>query len=479
MTVECDLGLIGLAVMGQNLVLNIESRGFRVGVYNRTASVTQAFVAQHPGKALVAADSLQSFVANLSRPRKVLIMVQAGAPVDAVIDQLIPLLAPGDIVVDCGNSLYTDTERRDAWLTPLALRFVGAGVSGGEEGARKGPSIMPGGPASTWQELRPVFEAIAARAEGEPCVAHIGPGGAGHFVKMVHNGIEYGDMQLICEAWHLMRAAGLPVAETARVFDRWNQGDLQSYLIEITARALEQTDPDTGSPVVDVILDKAGQKGTGRWTLINAAENAVPVGTIHAAVDARILSSMKALRVQASGQLAGPAGSLPVAAQGSAPQQALVDKIHDALYASKIISYAQGLDLMRTMSQKKDWGLDLGAIAALWRGGCIIRARFLNHITEAYRADPDLPHLALAPFFQQVLNRSQAAWREVVGLAVTTGVPVPAFSASLAYYDSLRSARLPANLLQAQRDFFGAHTYERVDRPEGQFFHTQWPEVIG
>ena len=477
MTADCDIGLIGLAVMGQNLVLNIESRGFRVAVFNRTAAVTQAFVAAHPGKGLNAASRLADFVARLKRPRQVLIMVQAGAPVDAVIEQLIPLLSPEDIVVDCGNSLYTDTERRDAWLTPLGLRFVGAGVSGGEEGARKGPSIMPGGPASTWQELRPVFEAIAARAEGQPCVTHIGPGGAGHFVKMVHNGIEYGDMQLICEAWHLMRAAGLPVAQTAQVFDRWNQGELQSYLIEITARALEQIDPDTGAPVVDVILDKAGQKGTGRWTLINAAENAVPVGTIHAAVDARILSAMKALRVQASGLLEGPTGVLHL--PDDAARAALVDKIHDALYASKIISYAQGLDLMRTMSVKKDWSLDLGAIAALWRGGCIIRARFLNRITQAYQADPGLAHLALAPFFQQVLQRAQAAWREVVGLAVAAGVPVPAFSASLAYYDSLRCARLPANLLQAQRDFFGAHTYERVDRPEGQFFHTQWPEVIG
>ena len=473
MSVACDIGLIGLAVMGQNLVLNIESRGFRVAVYNRTALVTDEFVARHPGRALQACPTLADFVACLDRPRKVLVMVQAGAPVDAVIEQLIPLLEPEDIVVDCGNSLYTDTERRDARLASLGLRFVGAGVSGGEEGARKGPSIMPGGPASTWQALRPVFEAIAARVGGEPCVTHIGPGGAGHFVKMVHNGIEYGDMQLICEAWALMRAAGLTVAQTAEVFARWNEGPLQSYLIEITARALEQVDPDTGQPLVEVILDKAGQKGTGRWTLINAAELAVPVGTMGAAVDARILSSMRAQRLRAATLLQGPAGRIVVD-----DVETFVAAIHEALYASKVVSYAQGLDLMRTMSAKKEWGLDLGAIAAIWRGGCIIRARFLERITEAWRADPALPHLAFAPFFRDLLNRAEAPWRRVVAAAVTGGVPVPAFSASLAYFDSLRSARLPANLLQAQRDFFGAHTYERVDRPEGEFFHTVWPEIV-
>ena len=473
MAADCDIGLIGLAVMGQNLVLNIESRGFRVAVFNRTGAVTEEFVARHPGKALAGAPTLAEFVARLKRPRKVLVMVQAGAPVDAVIEQLLPLLERDDIVVDCGNSLYTDTERRDAWLTGQGLRFVGAGVSGGEEGARKGPSIMPGGPASTWQELRPVFEAIAARVGGEPCVVHIGPGGAGHFVKMVHNGIEYGDMQLICEAWALMRAAGLTVAQTAEVFARWNTGPLQSYLVEITARALEQVDPLTGQPLVDVILDTAGQKGTGRWTLINAAELAVPVGTIGAAVDARILSSMRALRLQAASQFGGPTVRLQ-----PPDTEAFVAAVHDALYASKVVSYAQGLDLLRAMSAKKAWGLDLGAIASIWRGGCIIRARFLEHITEAWRADPALPNLALAPFFRDVLQRAQAPWRRVVAEAVQAGVPVPAFSASLAYFDSLRSPRLSANLLQAQRDFFGAHTYERVDRPEGEFFHTVWPEIV-
>ena len=465
-------GLIGLAVMGQNLVLNVESRGFGVSVFNRSGEVTETFVAAHPGKHILATRTLPEFVASLERPRKIMLMVKAGAAVDAVIEQLIPLLDKDDIVIDGGNSLYTDTERRDAWLTQLGLRFIGAGVSGGEEGARKGPAIMPGGPASTWAVMRPIFESIAARVQGEPCVMHIGPGGAGHYVKMVHNGIEYGDMQLICEAYALFKAAGMGSDEMADVFERWNQGDLQSYLIQITAKALRQRDPETAQPVVELILDKAGQKGTGQWTLVNAAENAVVVSTINAAVEARVLSSMKTARVAASKVLHGPPGKL------SMSQRELVAMVHDALYASKVISYAQGLDLMRTMSEKKGWALDLGGIAGIWRGGCIIRARFLSHITEAYRADPALGNLMLAPFFQGVLGRSQQAWRGVVALAVSHGIAVPAMSASLGYYDSYRCERLPANLLQAQRDFFGAHTYERVDKPAGQWFHTAWPEVI-
>jgi 6-phosphogluconate dehydrogenase len=472
MTKNSDIGLIGLAVMGQNLVLNIESRGFQVSVYNRTASVTEAFVAQHAGRRLHATHTLADFVQSLSRPRRVLVMVQAGAAVDAVLDALAPLLDADDIVVDCGNSLYTDTERRDAALHARGLRFVGAGVSGGEEGARKGPSIMPGGPASTWQVLRPVFEAISAKVDGEPCVTHIGPGGAGHYVKMVHNGIEYGDMQLIAEAYSLLRAAGLSTAELAEVFKRWNEGPLESYLIQITGHALEQVDPHTGQPLVDMILDTAGQKGTGRWTLISAAENATAVSTINAAVEARVLSASKELRVHASERLQGPQSLV-----GNHDRNALVQQVHDALYASKIVSYAQGLDLMRTMGASKQWELDLGSIARIWRGGCIIRARFLNRITEAYVADRQLQNLMLAPYFLDTLNRTQAAWRHVVGLAVASGIAVPAFSASLGYFDSLRTARLPANLLQAQRDFFGAHTYERIDRPRGEFFHTVWPEV--
>jgi 6-phosphogluconate dehydrogenase len=384
----------------------------------------------------------------------------------------LPLLEPGDIVIDGGNSLYSDTERRSTSLAACGLRFVGAGVSGGEEGARKGPAIMPGGPASTWQVLKPIFESIAAKVEGQPCVIHIGEGGAGHYVKMVHNGIEYGDMQLICEAYALFRAAGMSADEMAAVFERWNEGELQSYLIQITGKILRQRDPESGVPVVDLILDKAGQKGTGQWTLMNAADNAVVVSTINAAVEARVLSSMKAARVAASAVLRGPAPALDV------DRAQLVAQVRDALYASKIVSYTQGFDLMRTMGEKKAWALDLGGIAGIWRGGCIIRARFLGRITQAYRAEPGLANLMLAPFFRDALNAAQGAWREVVAAAVRHGIPVPAMSASLAYYDAYRSARLPANLLQAQRDFFGAHTYERIDRPAGEAFHTAWPEVI-
>jgi 6-phosphogluconate dehydrogenase len=470
---KSPFGLIGLAVMGQNLALNVESRGFQVSVFNRSPEAMREFVAAHAGKRLVGHEMLTDFIASLASPRTIMLMVKAGAPVDAVIDQLLPLLDTADIVIDGGNSLYTDTERRSAALAAKGLRFVGAGVSGGEEGARKGPSIMPGGPASTWQVLRPIFESIAAKVDGQPCVMHIGEGGAGHYVKMVHNGIEYGDMQLICEAYALFQAAGMGSDAVAEVFGSWNAGDLQSYLIQITAEIFKQRDAATGQPLVDVILDKAGQKGTGQWTLINAAENAVVISTINAAVEARVLSSMKAARVAASTQLHGPSVKITV------PHAELIAKVHDALYASKIVSYAQGFDLMRAMSEKKGWALDLGGIASIWRGGCIIRARFLNHITEAYREQPALSNLMLAPFFRDVINRSQAAWREVVALAVTHGIAVPAMSASLGYFDAYRSARLPANLLQAQRDFFGAHTYERTDKPAGEAFHTEWPEVQG
>jgi 6-phosphogluconate dehydrogenase len=470
---NCDFGLIGLAVMGQNLVLNVESRGFKVAVFNRTTQVTEEFVAAHPSKNLYGAPTLEAFVQSLASPRKIMIMVKAGKPVDDVITSLIPLIAPGDIIIDGGNSLYTDTERRDQWLSGLGFRFVGTGVSGGEEGARKGPAIMPGGPASTWDVMKPIFESIAAKVDGEPCVTHIGPGGAGHFVKMIHNGIEYGDMQLICEAYNLFKAAGFTPKELGKVFSEWNEGDLESYLIQITAEIFKQIDPETGKPIVDKILDTAGQKGTGKWTLMSAIENAVVISTINAAVEARILSSMKDQRVAASALLEGPTPDLDI------KKKKLVKKVHDALYASKIISYAQGLDLITTMSAEKGWELDLSKIAAIWRGGCIIRARFLNRITEAYRANPKLSNLMLDPFFMNLLNSSQQNWREVVAMATLNGIPVPAFSASLGYYDSYRSAFLPANLLQAQRDFFGAHTYERTDKPRGEMFHTDWPDVIG
>ncbi len=472
MNVNNDVGLVGLAVMGQNLVLNLLDHGFSVSVFNRSGDVTAGFVARHPGRRLFGAPTLEAFVASLARPRRIQLMVKAGAAVDEVLTALLPLLEPGDIVVDGGNSHWADTERREAALAARGLHFVGAGVSGGEEGARKGPSIMPGGSAAAWAALKPVFEAIAAQVDGQPCVTHVGPGGAGHYVKMVHNGIEYGDMQLIGEAYALLQAAGFTHDEMAAIFERWNEGELQSYLVQITAKALAQRDPETGQPLVEMIVDRAGQKGTGRWTLVSAAENGVVVSTINAAVEARVLSSKKAERVAASARLHGPAGDL------RDEKADLVERVHDALYASKVVSYAQGLDLMQAMSDAKQWHLDLGAIAAIWRGGCIIRARFLNRITEAYRADAALPGLLLAPFFIELLNRHQQRWRETVALAVAHGVPVPAFSASLAYYDSLRSARLPANLLQAQRDFFGAHGYERVDRPAGQMFHTEWPEVI-
>ena len=422
---------------------------------------------------MVGSKTLEEFVQSLAIPRKIQIMVKAGAPVDAVIEQLIPLLDQGDIIIDGGNSLYTDTERRDAYLSEKGLRFIGAGVSGGEEGARKGPSIMPGGPLSTWDVMKPIFESISAKVDGEPCVTHIGPGGAGHYVKMIHNGIEYGDMQLICEAYNIFKAAGFTAAELGDVFTSWNDGDLESYLIQITAEIFKQIDPQTGKALVDLILDTAGQKGTGKWTIMNAVENTVVISTINAAVEARILSSMKDKRVAASKELQGPVPNI------TGDKAALVKKVHDALFASKIISYAQGLDLITTMGAAKNWNLDLGKIAAIWRGGCIIRARFLNDITDAYRSNPELSNLMLAPFFKNLLNEFQQNWREVVALATINGIPVPAFSASLGYYDSYRSAVLPANLLQAQRDFFGAHTYERTDKPRGEMFHTNWPDVIG
>ncbi|MDG2126015.1 MAG: decarboxylating NADP(+)-dependent phosphogluconate dehydrogenase, partial [Verrucomicrobiales bacterium] len=460
MSNKSDFGLIGLAVMGQNLVLNVESRGFAVSVYNRTTETMTDFVGQHPEKKLVGCETLEAFVGSLERPRKVMVMVKAGRPVDAVIESLIPLLDEGDVIIDGGNSLYTDSERRTAELEPKGILFIGSGVSGGEEGALKGPSIMPGGPVTSWEIIKPIFEAIAAKVDGEPCVTHIGPGGAGHFVKMVHNGIEYGDMQLICEAYQIFKAAGFTSEEMAQVFSDWNGGELESYLIQITSKIFEMNDEESGVPIIDVILDKAGQKGTGQWTLSSAVNNAVVISTINAAVEARILSSKKDERVVAAESLQGPTADELKAI----PRDELVKMVHDALYASKIISYAQGLDLIKTVGDEHGWGLDLGGIARIWRGGCIIRARFLNRIAEAYQGNEGLVNLMLAPFFTDVLNRNQGAWRKTVALAVGNGIPVPAFSASLGYYDSYRSARLPANLLQAQRDFFGAHTYERTDK---------------
>ncbi|MEZ7957940.1 MAG: decarboxylating NADP(+)-dependent phosphogluconate dehydrogenase [Rubritalea sp.] len=476
-TKKSDFGLIGLAVMGQNLVLNVESRGFQVSVYNRTTSVMDEFIAENSDKNLVGEETLEGFVNSLATPRKIQIMVKAGGPVDAVIESLIPLLDPDDIIIDGGNTLYTDTERREKYLSEKGFRFIGAGVSGGEEGALKGPSIMPGGPESTWEIMQPIFEAISAKVDGVPCVTHIGEGGAGHFVKMVHNGIEYGDMQLICEAYNIFKAAGFSNEEQAAIFADWNEGDLESFLIEITANIFKQKDPETGKDIVDLIVDKAGQKGTGRWTVMESVEQAVPFSTIVGSVEARILSSLRDQRKVASGILQGP-NNWSFELDGLSKED-LVKKVRSALYASKIVSYAQGLDLIAKVGKDKGWDLDLGAIARIWRGGCIIRARFLNHITEAYEADANLTNLMLAPFFTNVLNSGQQDWREVVAIAATNGIPVPSFGGSLSYYDAYRAERLPANLLQAQRDFFGAHTYERIDKPEGEFFHTEdWPDLI-
>ena len=397
-------------------------------------------------------------------------MVKAGAPVDAVIEQLIPLLEPGDIIIDGGNSLWTDTQRREKYLREKGIHFFGVGVSGGEEGALKGPSIMPGGSAEGWKELEPIYTKIAAVAEGEPCCRHMGTDGAGHYVKMVHNGIEYGDMQLICEAYAILQATVAPTAEEfAEIFSEWNRGDLDSFLIEITANIFQRKDPETGKPLVDVILDKAGQKGTGKWTVGHAVEMGVPLSVIGSAVEARILSSMKAERVAASDVLPAPS---PAPWKGD--RQALIAAVRDALYASKIISYAQGFVQLGAASELYGWHLNFGDISSIWRGGCIIRARFLNRITEAYRKNPALKNLILDPYFRDIISKTQANWRVAVQTAVEYGVAVPAFSAALSYFDSYRSARLPANLLQAQRDYFGAHTYERTDKPAGEFFHTEW-----
>ena len=454
--------------------------GFQVSVYNRTTQTMKDFVAQHPDKKLVGQETLGEFVESLERPRKIMIMVKSTAAldindrdaVDAVIDSLVPLLEAGDLIIDGGNTYYIHSDRRAKDLGEKGLLFIGTGVSGGEEGALKGPAIMPGGPKASWEIIKPVFEAIAAKVGDDPCVAHIGEGGAGHYVKMVHNGIEYGDMQLICEAYQIFKAAGFSNEEMAKVFADWNAGELESYLIQISSKIFEEIDSETGQAIIDIIMDRAGQKGTGRWTVLNSVENAIVISTINAAVEARVLSSKKEERVVAAKHFARPEPKIQM------DREELIQKVHDALYASKIISYAQGMDLIKTVGAKNQWDLDLGAIAKIWRGGCIIRARFLNRIAEAYERDGELTNLMLDPFFKDILDRTQQSWREVVALAVQNAIPVPAFSASLGYFDSYRSDRLPANLLQAQRDFFGAHTYERLDRKPGEMFHTDWPDVI-
>jgi 6-phosphogluconate dehydrogenase len=464
-----DIGLIGLAVMGENLVLNMESKGFRVSVFNRTTEVTEKFAANRgAGKNIVATKSIEEFVASLAKPRKIMIMVKAGAAVDAVIDQLLPHLDKGDVVIDGGNSLYSDTQRREAALSAKGLNYLGIGVSGGEEGALKGPSLMPGGTKEAWEIVSPIYRKIAAQVDGEPCCRYMGSGGAGHYVKMVHNGIEYGDMQLICEAYAILHdVLGLNADELHEVFDAWNKGDLDSFLIEITANIFRRKDPETGKPLVDVILDKAGQKGTGKWTLQSAIDQTVVVSTINAAVEARVLSSMKDQRVRASKIL--PKTQAP---KYEGDRAKLIDSVRDALYASKVISYAQGFTLFAAAGKHYGWDLHFGDIATIWRGGCIIRAKFLNRIKEAFDRNPQLENLMLDPFFTDVLAKTQANWRLAVSTAIQAGVAVPAFAASLSYFDSYGQERLPANLLQAQRDYFGAHTYERIDKPGT--FHTEW-----
>ena len=464
------IGLIGLAVMGENLALNIERNGFPIAVYNRTTSKVDAFVnGVAKGKNVVGTRSLEEFVGAIARPRTIMTMVKAGAGTDAVIDQLVPLLDKDDLVIDGGNALFTDTIRRNKALADKGLLYIGTGVSGGEEGALWGPSIMPGGQREAYDRAAPIFRAIAAKVDGEPCCTLIGPDGAGHFVKMVHNGIEYGDMQLICEAYSLMtNVLGLSADELHDVFTKWNQGDLNSYLIEITRNILAKRDPETDRPIVDIILDRAGQKGTGKWTSQIALDLGVPAPTIVEAVFARCVSALKDERVAASKVLKGPS------ARFSGDRDEFVRAIHDALYASKICSYAQGFALMKAAGAEYGWDLKFGEIAMIWRGGCIIRAHFLHHIKEAYERNASLPNLLLDPYFTEIVERSQTAWRRVVSTAAELGVPVPAFSSALAYFDSYRSERLSANLLQAQRDYFGAHTYQRVDR-QGTF-HTEWIE---
>jgi 6-phosphogluconate dehydrogenase len=470
-TGQARIGVIGLAVMGQNLARNIARNGFPVAVYNRTPARTEELMGQFSGEGqFTAAYSLKDLVAAIRRPRAIILMVQAGRAVDAVIGDLLPLLEPGDIIVDGGNSYFPDTERRFKEVEGKGFRFIGTGISGGEEGALLGPSIMPGGSREAYAEVEPILTKIAAQVDGTPCCTFIGAGGAGHFVKMVHNGIEYADMQLIAESYDLLKETlGLSAAELADIFAEWNTGELDSYLIEITAEVLRKQDAATGQPLVDVILDEAAQKGTGKWTSQVALDLGIPVTAITEAVFARFLSALKSERVVASKSLPGEERRLEGETRAD-----LVESVRQALYASKIVAYAQGFQMMAAASEEYGWGLNPGEIATIWRGGCIIRARFLNRIKEAYDQDPRLQNLLLAPYFRDAVIKAQDAWRDVVTLAVELGVPVPAFASSLAYYDGYRRARGPANLLQGLRDYFGAHTYRRLDKPGS--FHTRWAQ---
>ncbi len=468
-----DIGLIGLAVMGENLVMNMESKGFRVCVYNRTTSKVDNFLeGRAKGLNIIGAHSLEELVANLKKPRKIMLMVKAGDPVDSFINALVPLLDKGDVIIDGGNSHFPDTIRRTEYVESNGLLYIGTGVSGGEEGALKGPSLMPGGSKDAWPIVKPILQAISAKVEdGSPCCDWVGENGAGHFVKMVHNGIEYGDMQLICEAYHLMKDyLGLSCDEMHEVFTDWNKGELDSYLIDITKDILAYKDED-GKPIVDKILDTAGQKGTGKWTAIAALDEGTPLTLIGEAVFARCLSAKKEERVLASKELDVPCEKPNLTED---EKKAFIENIRQALLASKIISYAQGYTLMRDAAKTYNWNLNYGGIALMWRGGCIIRSVFLGKIKEAFDKNPSLSNLLLDPYFNDKIKSLVAGWRKTVAAAVTSGIPTPAFSSALAYFDGYRSERLPQNLLQAQRDYFGAHTYERVDKERGQFFHTNW-----
>ena len=465
---KADIGMIGLAVMGSNLAKNMLSKGYSVAVYNREPEMTDHFVEQNKGANFVATYSYEELVNSLARPRKIMMMIRAGKPVDMVIEALVPLLEQGDIIIDGGNSHFPDTMRRTAYLESKGLRYIGTGVSGGEEGALKGPSIMPGGSPSAWKEVKPILQSISAKVDGKPCCEWVGENGAGHFVKMVHNGIEYGDMQLICESYQLMRdLLGLTANEMSEIFKGWNKTELDSYLIEITGNILATNDAD-GQPLVDKILDTAGQKGTGKWTSIAALDEGVPLTLISEAVYSRCLSAMKDERLHASTVYPR---QQPIFKGNKA---AFVEDIRKALYCAKIVSYAQGYTLMRSAASTYGWNLNYGGIALMWRGGCIIRSAFLGKIKQAYKKNPNLENLLLDPYFQRTLNRCVKSWRKVVAKAVSYGIPVPAMSSALAYFDGYTSANLPANLLQAQRDYFGAHTYERVDTPRGQYHHTNW-----
>ncbi|AXC53465.1 MULTISPECIES: NADP-dependent phosphogluconate dehydrogenase [Bacillus] len=463
-----QIGVIGLAVMGKNLALNIESRGFSVSVYNRSSSKTEEFLQEAKGKNVVGTYSIEEFVQSLETPRKILLMVKAGTATDATIQSLLPHLEKDDILIDGGNTYYKDTQRRNKELAESGIHFIGTGVSGGEEGALKGPSIMPGGQKEAHELVKPILEAISAKVDGEPCTTYIGPDGAGHYVKMVHNGIEYGDMQLISESYFILKQVlGLSADELHEVFAEWNKGELDSYLIEITADIFTKKDEETGKPLVDVILDKAGQKGTGKWTSQSALDLGVPLPIITESVFARFISAMKEERVKASGLLSGPEVK-PVTEH----KEELIEAVRKALFMSKICSYAQGFAQMKAASEEYNWDLKYGEIAMIFRGGCIIRAAFLQKIKEAYDREPELDNLLLDSYFKNIVESYQGALRQVISLAVAQGVPVPSFSSALAYYDSYRTAVLPANLIQAQRDYFGAHTYERTDK-EG-IFHTEW-----